>query len=53
MKTPQLSSPMRFGHAHNETAAAPPTLGQHSDEVLGELGYPPSMIQALRASGVI
>ena len=30
-----------------------PKLGQHSDELLGELGYDPAEIEALRAAGVI
>ena len=30
-----------------------PTLGQHTDEVLGELGLGPDRIEALRASGVL
>lgn len=31
----------------------PPLLGQHNDEVLGELGYSPQEIVALREAGVI
>ena len=30
-----------------------PTLGQHTDEVLGELGLGPDRLEALRASGVL
>jgi len=50
---PQLASPMRFGSHPPGRASAPPTLGQHSEEVLAELGYSTSAIGALRASGVI
>jgi formyl-CoA transferase len=32
---------------------APPTLGQHNDEILGELGYSSSEISSLREAGVI
>jgi crotonobetainyl-CoA:carnitine CoA-transferase CaiB-like acyl-CoA transferase len=33
--------------------APPPALGQHTDELLRELGYAPADIDALRADGVI
>ncbi len=32
---------------------APPLLGQHTDEVMGELGYTAAEIAGLRASGAI
>ncbi|HEV2282141.1 MAG TPA: CaiB/BaiF CoA-transferase family protein [bacterium] len=32
---------------------APPAVGQHTDEVLGELGYSPAEIAALRETGAI
>ena len=50
---PQLASPMRFGSASGAAAGAPPTLGQHSAEILGELGYSPQDIAGLRAKGAI
>ena len=31
----------------------PPTLGEHTDEILGALGFAPSEIAELRASGII
>ena len=33
--------------------SAPPTLGQHNDEILSELGYPPEEVDRLRRDGVI
>jgi CoA:oxalate CoA-transferase len=36
-----------------DEAGEVPSVGQHSDEVLGELGYDPAGIEALRAQGVI
>jgi formyl-CoA transferase len=34
-------------------AALPPNVGEHSDEVLREVGYSDAEIRALRAEGVI
>jgi crotonobetainyl-CoA:carnitine CoA-transferase CaiB-like acyl-CoA transferase len=50
---PQLGSPMRFTQAALKTAGAPPLLGQHSDDILLELGYGSADIQRLRATGVV
>jgi crotonobetainyl-CoA:carnitine CoA-transferase CaiB-like acyl-CoA transferase len=50
---PQIASPMRFASAPLETQSAPPLLGQHSDEVLSELGYSAAEIEALRSAGAI
>ncbi len=50
---PQVGSPMRFADAPLQTQAAPPLLGQHSDDVLAELGYAAADIATLRAAGVV
>ena len=50
---PQVVSPMRFGDAALATQSAPPLLGQHSDEILAELGYGATDRAALRAAGAI
>ncbi|HSU22597.1 MAG TPA: CaiB/BaiF CoA-transferase family protein [Variovorax sp.] len=50
---PQVGSPMRFAEAPLRVPAAPPLLGQHSDDILGELGYGAARIAALRAAGAI
>jgi crotonobetainyl-CoA:carnitine CoA-transferase CaiB-like acyl-CoA transferase len=51
---PQVVSPMNFSATPLEFAAAPPVLGQHTDEVLGEvLGRSTKDIAALRADKVI
>jgi crotonobetainyl-CoA:carnitine CoA-transferase CaiB-like acyl-CoA transferase len=53
VRVPQVSTPMRFSQTPLVDVAAPPTLGQHTDTVLGELGYDDNAIAALRASGVV
>ena len=50
---PQVASPMRFADAPLQTQTAPPLLGQHSDDILAELGYGAADIAALRAAGAI
>ena len=44
---------MRFADVPLQTQSAPPLLGQHSDDILGELGYGAADIAALRAAGAI
>jgi crotonobetainyl-CoA:carnitine CoA-transferase CaiB-like acyl-CoA transferase len=53
VSVPQLSSPMRFADAPLSTREAPPLLGQHSEDILAELGYGGADIAALRAEGVL
>ena len=50
---PQVASPMRFADAPIRYKRPPPLLGEHSEEVLRELGYDDGKIAALRASGAI
>ena len=53
-KLPLVASPMRFSGTPLEHRLAPPTLGQHSDEILREvLRLGESEIARLRADGVI
>jgi CoA:oxalate CoA-transferase len=42
----------KFEHDGPRTSATVPTLGQHTDEVLTELGYAPAEIATLRADGL-
>ena len=50
---PQVGSPMIFTEAPLRTPSAPPVLGQHSNDILRELGYDESSIAQLQESGVI
>jgi crotonobetainyl-CoA:carnitine CoA-transferase CaiB-like acyl-CoA transferase len=51
---PLVASPLRLSETPVRYDAAPPLLGQHTDEILRErLGYDAAQIVALRARGVI
>ncbi len=45
--------PWRFAKGSNGLRRPSPTLGQHTDEVLGELGFSTEEIGSLRASGAV
>ena len=48
-----VASPMKLSATPPQLRRAPPLLGQHSDEVLAELGVTPEERQRLRQAGVI
>ncbi|HID33379.1 MAG TPA: CoA transferase, partial [Anaerolineae bacterium] len=48
-----LANPMHLSDTPVSYRLAPPTLGQHTDETLRELGYDDNAIARLRAAGVI
>jgi crotonobetainyl-CoA:carnitine CoA-transferase CaiB-like acyl-CoA transferase len=51
---PQVASPIRFSRTPIEYHAAPPVLGQHTQEVLGEmLGLAPEVVASLKDRGVV
>ena len=50
---PLVASPMRFSDTPVEYRAAPPVLGQHTEEVLRSMGKTDAEIAGLRAAGVI
>ncbi|KQP15095.1 CaiB/BaiF CoA-transferase family protein [Pseudorhodoferax sp. Leaf267] len=50
---PQVGTPMRFADAALQVPAAPPLLGQHSEDILSELGYGADRIARLRTAGAI
>jgi crotonobetainyl-CoA:carnitine CoA-transferase CaiB-like acyl-CoA transferase len=50
---PVARAAVKLSETPGEIAARPPTLGEHTDLVLGELGYDAAAISALRAKGAI
>jgi len=50
---PQVVSPLRFTEAPLSFDTPPPTLGQHTSEVLRELGFDEPGLQDFRARGAI
>lgn len=53
-EVPMVASPMRLSKTPVDIYRAPPTLGQHTDEILSDLlGYAPEKIAALREVGTI
>ena len=45
--------PVKFGTTPSSVRRPPPMLGQHTDEVLGELGFSGEEVAALRRAGVV
>jgi formyl-CoA transferase len=50
---PMVGNPIRFSGTPIEYGAPPPTLGQHTDQVLRGLNYDAEAIARLRASGIL
>ena len=50
---PQVASPMRFARSPLAYHLPPPRLGEHSAEILRELGMGDAEIEALRKDGVL
>ncbi len=50
---PQVASPMRFTEADLPQREAPPLLGQHSADILAEIGYDAEAVRRLQAGGAI
>lgn len=52
-EVPLVVTPFRFENAEIRTDRAPPLLGQHTEEILSELGWSQSHINTLREQKVI
>ena len=52
-KVEMFNIPVRLSDTPGSIRRPAPLLGQHTDEVLNELGYEESVIQELRADGVV
>ncbi|HUG57110.1 MAG TPA: CaiB/BaiF CoA-transferase family protein [Candidimonas sp.] len=49
----QIGLPVKFQHQPRSANSPPPLLGQHSEQILNELGYKETEIHKLREAGVI
>jgi crotonobetainyl-CoA:carnitine CoA-transferase CaiB-like acyl-CoA transferase len=50
---PQVAFPVQMSATPARVTVPPPELGEHTDDVLRELGYEPAAIAALRRDGVV
>ena len=48
-----VGQPIRLDRTPSEVRTPAPTLGEHSEEILGEIGYDADAIAALRAAGIV
>ena len=52
-EVPTVGSPLRFDGARADADLPPPALGEHTDEVLGEMGVDADEIRRLREAGIV
>jgi succinate--hydroxymethylglutarate CoA-transferase len=48
-----VNTPVKYSESTPGVRSAPPTLGQHTVEVLADLGFSEAGIDALREDGVV
>jgi len=49
----QVAPPFVLGATPATVRTPPPLLGEHTDEILAELGFGPAQIATLRATGTV
>jgi crotonobetainyl-CoA:carnitine CoA-transferase CaiB-like acyl-CoA transferase len=52
-ETPALGVPVKLSATPGSVRTAPAAFGEHTDRILGELGYRELEIEALRLDGVV
>ena len=52
-RVPQVANPIRFAESPLKHEAPPPLLGQHTEEILGELNIGAEEIEKLKKAGII
>jgi crotonobetainyl-CoA:carnitine CoA-transferase CaiB-like acyl-CoA transferase len=50
---PLMRTPVELSETPGEIRSRPPTLGEHTDQIMGELGYSPAAIAELHDKRVI
>jgi crotonobetainyl-CoA:carnitine CoA-transferase CaiB-like acyl-CoA transferase len=50
---PVVDNPLHLSATNPEVTSDPPTLGEHTTEILDRLGYDAAMVSELRAAGVV
>jgi succinate---hydroxymethylglutarate CoA-transferase len=48
-----VNTPVKFSYSKPGVRSPPPTLGQHTDEILNDLGLSETDISSLREEGVV
>jgi formyl-CoA transferase len=52
-KVPMLANPIHFSETPASYDRHPPVLGEHTGEILNELGYSPEEIVGIQANGAV